>query len=266
MFCMEMPRRAAVSRSTCTMARKPPSWASETTSRSTGEARKRSVVVAVPANHSPVLRIRGALRATAIAEAFRAEGKNVLLIMDSLTRVAHAGREIGLALGEPASARGYPPSAIAMLPNLIERAGTDVHSGGAITAIYTVLADGDDGNDPVVDSARSILDGHIVLSRQLAENGVYPAISVGPSVSRVMTDIVPAAQSKAARVLRRHLSTYEQNRDLVLMGAYRSGADPAIDAAIAYHPAILEYIRQDADATVSLEDAVTELTGVFGDG
>ena len=231
-----------------------------------GEARKRSVVVAVPANHSPVLRIRGALRATAIAEAFRAEGKNVLLIMDSLTRVAHAGREIGLALGEPASARGYPPSAIAMLPNLIERAGTDVHSGGAITAIYTVLADGDDGNDPVVDSARSILDGHIVLSRQLAENGVYPAISVGPSVSRVMTDIVPVAQSKAARVLRRHLSTYEQNRDLVLMGAYRSGADPAIDAAIAYHPAILEYIRQDADATVSLEDAVTELTGVFGDG
>ena len=231
-----------------------------------GEARKRSVVVAVPANHSPVLRIRGALRATAIAEAFRAEGKNVLLIMDSLTRVAHAGREIGLALGEPASARGYPPSAIAMLPNLIERAGTDVSSGGAITAIYTVLADGDDGNDPVVDSARSILDGHIVLSRQLAENGVYPAIAVGPSVSRVMTDIVPPAQSKAARVLRRHLSTYEQNRDLVLMGAYRSGADPAIDAAIAYHPAILEYIRQDADATVSLEDAVTELTGVFADG
>ena len=231
-----------------------------------GEARKRSVVVAVPANHSPVLRIRGALRATAIAEAFRAEGRNVLLIMDSLTRVAHAGREIGLALGEPASARGYPPSAIAMLPNLIERAGTDVASGGAITAIYTVLADGDDGNDPVVDSARSILDGHIVLSRRLAENGVYPAIDLGPSVSRVMTDIVAPAQTKAARVLRRHLSTFEQNRDLVLMGAYRSGADPAIDAAIAYHPAILEYIRQDADATVPLADAVAELCGVFGDG
>jgi flagellum-specific ATP synthase len=231
-----------------------------------GEARKRSVVVAVPANHSPVLRIRGALRATAIAEAFRAEGRNVLLIMDSLTRVAHAGREIGLALGEPASARGYPPSAIAMLPNLIERAGTDVRSGGAITAIYTVLADGDDGNDPVVDSARSILDGHIVLSRRLAENGVYPAIDLGPSVSRVMTDIVPAAQSRAARVLRRHLSTYEQNRDLVLMGAYRSGADPAIDAAIAHHPAILDYIRQDADASVPLAEAVHELTAVFGDG
>ncbi|SEJ36309.1 flagellum-specific ATP synthase [Sphingomonas sp. OV641] len=231
-----------------------------------GEARKRSVVVAVPANHSPVLRIRGALRATAIAEAFRDEGKNVLLIMDSLTRVAHAGREIGLALGEPASARGYPPSAIAMLPNLIERAGTDVNTGGAITAIYTVLADGDDGNDPVVDSARSILDGHIVLSRALAEHAVYPAIDVSKSVSRVMTDIAGKPHVQAARVLRRHLATYEENRDLVLMGAYRAGADPAIDAAIAYHPAVMEFIRQDADASVSLDDAVMELTGVFGDG
>jgi flagellum-specific ATP synthase len=229
-----------------------------------GEARARSVVVAVPANHSPVLRIRGALRATAIAEGFRAEGKKVLLIMDSLTRVAHAGREIGLALGEPASARGYPPSAIAMLPNLIERAGTDVNTGGSITAIYTVLADGDDGNDPVVDSARSILDGHIVLSRALAERGVYPAIDLGPSVSRVMTDIVPPEHIAAARILRRHLATYEENRDLVLMGAYRGGADPEIDAAIAYHPAVMEYIRQDADTKVSLEEAVAELIGVFG--
>ncbi len=229
-----------------------------------GEARKRSVVVAVPANHSPVLRIRGALRAHAIAESFRDEGKKVLLIMDSLTRVAHAGREIGLALGEPASARGYPPSAIAMLPNLIERAGVDVHTGGSITAIYTVLADGDDGNDPVVDSARSILDGHIVLNRHLAERGVYPAIDIGPSVSRVMTDIVDGPHAKAARTLRRHLATYEENRDLVLMGAYRHGADPAIDAAIACHPAVMEYIRQDADENVPLADAVAELTGVFG--
>lgn len=231
-----------------------------------GEARKRAVVVAVPANHSPVLRIRGALRATAIAEAFRAEGKNVLLIMDSLTRVAHAGREIGLALGEPASARGYPPSAIAMLPNIIERAGTSVSSGGSITAIYTVLADGDDGNDPVVDSARSILDGHIVLSRQMAERGVYPAIDIGPSVSRVMTDIVDKPHQRAARVLRGHLATYEENRDLVLMGAYRAGADPSIDAAISYHPAVIEYIRQDPDDVVSLPEAANELIGVFGDG
>ena len=229
-----------------------------------GEARARAVVVAVPANHSPVLRIRGALRATAIAEAFRAEGKKVLLIMDSLTRVAHAGREIGLALGEPASARGYPPSAIAMLPNLIERAGADAHGTGSITAIYTVLADGDDGNDPVVDSARSILDGHIVLNRHLAERGVYPAIDIGPSVSRVMTDIVAKPHAQAARTLRRHLATYEENRDLVLMGAYRSGADPAIDAAIACHPAVMEYIRQDADEVVPLDHAVEELVGVFG--
>jgi len=229
-----------------------------------GEARKRAVVVAVPANHSPVLRIRGALRATAIAEAFRDEGKKVLLIMDSLTRVAHAGREIGLALGEPASARGYPPSAIAMLPNLIERAGTDVRSGGSITAIYTVLADGDDGNDPVVDSARSILDGHIVLNRHLAERGVYPAIDIGPSVSRVMTDIAHPDHVHAARVLRRHLATYEDNRDLVLMGAYRPGADPAIDNAIAAHPVVMEYIKQASNETVSLDEAIAELTGVFG--
>ncbi len=230
-----------------------------------GEARKRAVVVAVPANHSPVLRIRGALRATAIAEAFRAEGKNVLLIMDSLTRVAHAGREIGLALGEPASARGYPPSAIAMLPNIIERAGSCVTSGGSITAIYTVLADGDDGNDPVVDSARSILDGHIVLSRQLAERGVYPAIDIGPSVSRVMTDITAKPHQLAARRLRGNLAIYEENRDLVLMGAYRAGADPAIDQAIACHGAITEYIKQDPDDIVTLGDAVAELIGVFGD-
>ncbi|MBB4619113.1 FliI/YscN family ATPase [Sphingomonas abaci] len=231
-----------------------------------GDARARSVVVAVPANHSPVLRIRGALRTHAIAEAFRAQGKTVLLIMDSLTRVAHAGREIGLALGEPASARGYPPSAIAMLPNLIERAGQDAHGPGSITAIYTVLADGDDGNDPVVDSARSILDGHIVLSRALAERGVYPAIDLGPSVSRVMTDIAQRPHLQAARVLRRHLATYEANRDLVLMGAYRAGADPAIDAAIAYHPAITDYVRQDHDEIVGLDTAIAELTGVFGDG
>jgi flagellum-specific ATP synthase len=230
-----------------------------------GAARARSVVVAVPANHSPVLRIRGALRAHAIAEAFRAEGKRVLLIMDSLTRVAHAGREIGLALGEPASARGYPPSAIAMLPNLIERAGACVTSGGSITAIYTVLADGDDGNDPVVDAARSILDGHIVLSRALAEHGIYPAIDVSKSVSRVMTDIVGPEHLRAARTLRRHLATYEENRDLILMGAYRTGADPAVDAALAHHPAVTSFIAQEESEVASLADAAAELIGVFGD-
>jgi flagellum-specific ATP synthase len=129
-----------------------------------------------------------------------------------------------------------------------------------------VLADGDDGNDPVVDSARSILDGHIVLSRQMAERGVYPAIDIGPSVSRVMTDIVDKPHQRAARVLRGHLATYEENRDLVLMGAYRAGADPSIDAAISYHPAVIEYIRQDPDDVVSLPEAANELIGVFGDG
>ena len=231
-----------------------------------GEARARSVVVAVPANHSPVLRIRGAMRATAIAEAFRDEGKSVLLIVDSLTRVAHAGREIGLALGEPASARGYPPSAIAMLPNLIERAGADVNTGGSITAIYTVLADGDDGSDPVVDSARAILDGHIVLSRSMAERGIYPAIDLGPSVSRVMTDIVAGPHAKAARRLRRHLATYEENRDLILMGAYRSGTDREIDSAIAHHPAVMAYIQQSAEEQIGLDVAIGELTAVFGEG
>ena len=190
----------------------------------------------------------------------------MLLILDSLTRVAHAGREIGLALGEPASARGYPPSAIAMLPNLIERAGCDVASVAATTEIYTVLADGDDGNDPVVDAARSILDGHIVLSRALAERAVYPAIDVSKSVSRVMTDIAAPPHLKAARALRRHLATYEENRDLVLMRPYRPGRDAAVDAAIACHDAITEYVRQDVDEIVALPAAVAELTGLFGDG
>src|SRR3569623_2447648 len=152
-----------------------------------------------------------------------------------------------------------------MLPNLIERAGTDVKTGGSITAIYSVLADGDAGNDPVVDSARSILDGHIVLSRQLAERGVYPAIDLGHSVSRVMTDIAAPQHIAAARTLRRHLAPYEENRDLVLMGAYRGGADPEIDAAIACHPADMEYICLDAASMVPLHDAVAELIGVFGD-
>ena len=139
-----------------------------------------------------------------------------------------------------------------------------MRTGGSITAIYTVLADGDDNSDPVVDSARSILDGHIVLSRQLAERGVYPAIDLGPSVSRVMTDIADKPHLAAARVLRRHLATYEENRDLVLMGAYRPGTDPAIDGALAAHPAVMEYVKQDSDEVVSLDDAVAELVGVFG--
>ena len=146
------------------------------------DVRRKSVVVAVPADHAPLLRLRAAMRATAIAEDFRARGLKVLLLIDSLTRVAHAQREIGLSLGEPPTVKGYPPSALGLIPRLVERAGADARTGGSITALYTVLADGDDTDDPIVDAARAIVDGHIILSRSLAEQGVYPAIDVGRSL------------------------------------------------------------------------------------
>lgn len=231
-----------------------------------GAKRARSVIVAVPADHAPNLRIRGAMLATSMAEQFRATGRRVLLIMDSLTRVAHAGREIALLLGEPGAARGYPPSALATITKLVERAGNSAQSGGSITGLYTVLADGDNQDDPVVDTARSILDGHIVLSRDLAQRGQYPAIDIAASLSRVMNDIVDPAHATLARQFRALVATYEANRDLVLMGAYRAGADPAIDAAITYHSAILEFIRQEPDQIVPMAESIAELTGVFGDG
>jgi flagellum-specific ATP synthase len=156
-----------------------------------GAMAQRTALVAVPADHAPNLRLRGAMLATSLAEHFRAQGRRVLLLIDSLTRIAHAAREIGLLLGEPGAARGYPPSALATITKLVERAGNSAATGGSITGIYTVLADGDDHNDPVVDTARSILDGHIVLSRELAQRAQYPAIDVAASLSRVMTDIVP---------------------------------------------------------------------------
>ena len=231
-----------------------------------GPARQRSVVVAVPANHSPIMRIRAAHRATAIAEYYRGQGKNVLLIIDSLTRVAHAQREIGLALGEQPTAKGYPPSVISLLPNLIERAGNDAKSGGSITAFYTVLADGDDTvGDPVVDAARAILDGHIVLSRKQAERGVYPAVDIAESISRVMSDVAERPQIRAAQMLKRLFSLYEENRDLILMGAYHRGSDPALDAAIAAQAGVTAYITQAEDAPVDLAASVAELTQQFGE-
>ena len=163
------------------------------------EVRRKAVVVAVPADHAPLLRLRAAMRATAIAEDFRARGLKVLLLVDSLTRVAHAQREIGLSLGEPPTVKGYPPSALGLIPRLVERAGADARTGGSITALYTVLADGDDTDDPIVDAARAIVDGHIILSRGLAEQGVYPAIDVGRSLSRVMADIVDARTCRRRR-------------------------------------------------------------------
>lgn len=222
-------------------------------------------IVAVPADRSPLLRIRGARRATALAEHFRDQGKNVLLIMDSLTRVAHAQREIGLALGEAPTSKGYPASVISMIPTLIERAGMGVGpNAGSITGIYTVLADGDDSNDPVVDTARAILDGHIVLSRSIAQMGVYPAIDIPASISRVMNDIVPVPHQKAARKFKRLVSLYNENRDLMLMGGYVSGQDPDLDQAVSLWPKLVDYISQSPEEQAELKQSSGQLTAMMG--
>ncbi len=229
------------------------------------DIKSKTAVVAVPADHPPILRLRAAMRATAIAEYFRDQGKRVLLLIDSLTRVAHAQREIGLSLGEPPTMKGYPPSALGLIPRLIERAGADAISGGSITALYTVLADGDDTtDDPIVDTARAIADGHIVLTRSLAEQGVFPAIDIGKSLSRVMADIVGPQHAAAARTLRLLWSTYEENRDLILMGAYKPGSDPAIDAAVAHRQPILNFLRQDQFESIDFNASVTTLVDNFG--
>jgi flagellum-specific ATP synthase len=229
-----------------------------------GPMKSRTVTVAVPADHSPILRLRAAFRATAIAEYFRKQGKKVLLIIDSLTRVAHAQREIGLALGEPPTMKGYPPSALALIPKLVERAGNDKESGGSITALYTVLADGDDLDDPVVDGARAIVDGHIILSRSMAEQGIFPAIDIGKSLSRVATDIIPDEHRRAMANFRRIWSAYEENRDLLLMGAYREGSDANIDEAVARRPDLLAFIRQGPHERIDLDESVAELLQSFG--
>ncbi len=220
------------------------------------KVRRKSVVVAVPADHAPLLRLRAVMRATAIAEDFRARGLKVLLLVDSLTRVAHAQREIGLSLGEPPTVKGYPPSALGLIPKLVERAGADSITGGSITALYTVLADGDDTSDPIVD-------GHIILSRALAEQGVYPAIDVGRSLSRVMTDIVSPEHLAAAAALRRLWSAFEENRDLILMGAYAPGNDPLIDEAIVRRPELLDFLTQAPDERACFAESVAALTGMM---
>jgi flagellum-specific ATP synthase len=228
--------------------------------------RAKSVVVAVPADHAPLLRLRAAMRASAIAEYFRAQGLKVLLLVDSLTRVAHAQREIGLSLGEPPTVKGYPPSALGLIPRLVERAGADARTGGSITALYTVLADGDDTDDPIVDAARAIVDGHIVLSRGLAEQGVYPAIDVGRSLSRVMSDIVAPEHAAAAAALRRLWSAFEENRDLILMGAYAPGSDALVDEAIVRRPEILDFLRQAPGERVGFEDSIAALAALIAGG
>ena len=230
-----------------------------------GPARRKSVVVAVPADHAPLLRLRAAMRATAIAEYFRSRGQKVLLLIDSLTRVAHAQREIGLSLGEPPTVKGYPPSALGLIPRLVERAGADSRTGGSITALYTVLADGDDTDDPIVDAARAIADGHILLSRAIAEQGIYPAVDVGRSLSRVMADIVAPDHAAAAAALRRYWSAFEENRDLILMGAYSPGSDPVIDEAIVRRPDILQFLRQAPGERIGFDESKAALIEAFGE-
>ncbi len=227
-----------------------------------GSGLSRSVVVACPADDSPALRIRGARLATHIAEQFRAQGKQVLLLMDSLTRVAQAQREIGLAMGEPPTSKGYTPSAFACLPGLVERSGC-LDGGGSITAFYTVLMEEDDLQDPVVDASRAILDGHVVLSRQLADQGLYPAVDVGSSVSRVMHRVVSDDASELARRFRALWQCYKEQFDLISVGAYQHGSHALTDEAIARYDAMCSYLQQTMDECVDYDHALKSLQALF---
>ena len=223
------------------------------------EGLRRSVVVAAPADRPPLARLHGAYRATAIAEWFRDQGLNVLLLMDSLTRFAQAQREIGLSVGEPPTTRGYPPSVFAKLPALVERAGNGAKGRGSITAFYTVLTEGDDPQDPIADAARAILDGHILLSRRVADSGLYPAIDVESSVSRVVQDIADDAWRLRIRKLKRLVAAYSANRDLIAIGAYQRGNDPATDEALERWPEILEFLGQDVSLAADLPHSLAAL-------
>jgi flagellum-specific ATP synthase len=227
------------------------------------EGRARSAVVAAPADSPPLLRLQGAAYATAIAEYFRDQGKNVMLIMDSLTRYAMAQREIALAIGEPPATKGYPPSVFAKLPVLVERAGNGLEGGGSITAFYTVLSEGDDQQDPIADAARGILDGHIVLNRHLAEAGHYPAIDIEQSISRAMHSITTHEHQLAARKLKQLYSRYQRSRDLISVGAYAAGSDPVLDMAIAKNTEIEEFLCQEIHDNASLPESLGRLTTLF---
>lgn len=210
----------------------------------TEEERQRAVVVAAPADTSPLMRLKGCETAVTVAEYFRDQGMNVLLLIDSLTRYAMAQREIALAVGEPPATKGYPPSVFARLPALVERAGNGSERQGSITAFYTVLTEGDDLQDPIADTARAILDGHVVLSRSLADSGHYPAIDIEASISRVMPAVVSDEHLMQARRIRQVYSNYKQNQDLIAIGAYAKGSDPRIDLAIRAEPAINAFLQQ----------------------
>ena len=224
----------------------------------------RSVVVAAPADAPPLVRMQGATYATAVAEHFRDQGRHVLLLMDSLTRFAMAQREIALAIGEPPATKGYPPSCFAKLPQLVERSGNGQNGLGSITAFYTVLSEGDDPQDPIADAARGILDGHIVLSRELAEAGHYPAIDVEKSVSRVMNAVAPKEQVDAARRARAALARVNKARDLIQLGAYQGGQDAELDAALLLQPKLLLMLQQDMHERASLPQSQSLLSRLVG--
>jgi len=223
------------------------------------EGRARSVVIAAPADVSPLLRMQGAAYATRIAEDFRDRGQHVLLIMDSLTRYAMAQREIALAIGEPPATKGYPPSVFAKLPALVERAGNGISGGGSITAFYTVLTEGDDQQDPIADSARAILDGHVVLSRRLAEAGHYPAIDIEASISRAMTSLIDEEHYRRVRTFKQMLASYQRNRDLISVGAYAAGSDPLLDKAMTLYPQMEAYLQQGIFERSGYDEACQQL-------
>ncbi|MDF0605017.1 flagellar protein export ATPase FliI [Neisseriaceae bacterium TC5R-5] len=223
----------------------------------------RAVVVAAPADLPPLMRLHGAAYATALAEYFRAQGKQVLLLMDSVTRYAMAQREIALAIGEPPVTKGYPPSVFAKLPQLIERAGNATAGGGSITGFYTVLSEGDDQQDPIADSARAILDGHFVLSRELAEAGHYPAIDIEQSISRVMVDVVPQQQTEWARHFKQLYSRYQRNRDLISVGAYVPGSDPILDDAIRRQLPMVSFLTQPMNESHDYRSSCEQLHSVL---
>ena len=223
------------------------------------EGMKRAVVVAAPADSSPIMRLRASRLCHRIAEYFRDQGKDVLLLMDSLTRFAQAQREVALAVGEPPATKGYPPSVFSLLPTLVERAGNGEGGQGSMTAFYTVLSEGDDLQDPIADSARAILDGHFVLSRELAESGHYPAIDVEQSISRVMTQVTDDEHQKLARQFRQTLARYNKNSEMVSLGAYLKGTDPMIDQAIQMYPAMAGMLQQSIFESADYQQSVDQL-------
>ncbi|XQW85842.1 flagellar protein export ATPase FliI [Thalassotalea piscium] len=227
------------------------------------EGRARSVVVAAPADNSPLMRLKGCETAVQISEYFRDQGLNVLLLIDSLTRYAQAQREIALAVGEPPATKGYPPSVFSKLPQLVERAGNGGVGQGSITAFFTVLTEGDDLQDPIADAARAILDGHIVLSRELADAGHYPAVDIEGSISRVMPMVTSEEHQQLARNLRQMYSLYQQNKDLISIGAYTRGNDPRIDHAIELNPVINFFLQQKMNEVIPYDQSLSQLQEIL---